>query len=472
MEVITQRLSLDKVKLPEWADIIARQHGGIEFIRKGFSFDDIKFVEGERAAIHAITSTEIDRDGEIVIPKGLKFRNYERNGKPVLWCHQYSSLPLGSCQWLRYDKATNTVLAKTRFSNHQMANDVYEHIKEHPMSSSIGFIPTKWVEKEDYDSFDFKAYDLNPDIAKKARRIYTEAELLEFSLVPVPSNPAACQIAVSKGLLTNEDLKNIGYVYEIIDPFVKGDSDEHKKETEEKEQREEEQGADNSGNGEGQEVEYELELKDEDKFCECEEPDFEDDECRGCGGRRKPRKPKKEFLEEIDDVVGFGEVMGDDPNPLEIKTVEDVDNTDEVIDELVWITEKQAADIASLKALFQEQAVEKLSKAISDDGEVVEKAGRVLSKKTRATIQRAVDALNELIELSDKADEEDEDDDDVKLQDIPIVKSPKLDDIEFEEEDKVEKVVKEVFGSLLANYRLDPKEIVSEAMKRYQGRMF
>ena len=212
MEVITQRLSIEKVSLPEWARNVASARAATELVRKGFSFDDIKFVEGERASIHSVTSTEMDRDQEIVIPKGLKLDNYDRNGKPVLWCHQYSMLPIGSCQWIKFDKATNTVLAKTRYSKHQLANDVYEHIKEHSLSASIGFIPIKWVGQDEYDDFDFKSYGLDPKIASKARRIYTEAELLEYSLVPVPSNPSACQVAVSKGLVSLEDIKNIGYV--------------------------------------------------------------------------------------------------------------------------------------------------------------------------------------------------------------------------------------------------------------------
>ena len=260
MQLITREFEIDQVALPDWAKEVSTNCKAKILIRKGFTMEDVKFVDGERSAIHIITSAHCDRDGEIILPKGISFKNYNANGKPVLWGHDYHSLPVGKNLWTKYDKATNSIIAKTQFAKHDKAEQIYQHMKEFPLSCSIGFIPKSSVDKFDFKKMDTKDWEISEEELNKASRVYIEAELLEYSIVPIPSNPQACQIAVAKGLLSPDDFESIGYIYEIIDPFKKeiefileGVEDGKQKENTEETKTEEESGT-SSIEGEEKEV--------------------------------------------------------------------------------------------------------------------------------------------------------------------------------------------------------------------------
>jgi hypothetical protein len=125
MDYITRKVTLDQVSLPDWAKEIAKNRNSTEIIRKGVTQSDFKFVEDERAAIFVATSAALDRDFEILVPKGINFKNFEAAGKPIQWAHRYDQLSLGSAAWVKYDKNTNSVLMKVKFGKHQFANDVF-----------------------------------------------------------------------------------------------------------------------------------------------------------------------------------------------------------------------------------------------------------------------------------------------------------------------------------------------------------
>jgi len=177
---------------------------GTEFIRKGITPSDLKFDEGERAVIAYITTNTKDRDNEIVEPSGALLDDYRKN-PIVLFGHNYRDLPIGKNLWIKADK--KGLIAKTQYANHDIADRIYQYRKDgFPMAQSIGFIP---VVVEDYDE--------NHDEWRKngVRRRYKKWILLEYSDVPVPSNPDALQIAVSKGLVPPEKIND--YVIVPID---------------------------------------------------------------------------------------------------------------------------------------------------------------------------------------------------------------------------------------------------------------
>jgi len=329
MQLITREFEIDQVALPDWAKEVSTNCKAKTLVRKGFTMEDVKFVDGERAAIHIITSAHCDRDGEIVLPKGISFKNYEANGKPVLWGHDYHSLPLGNCMWVKHDRNTNSIIAKTRFATHDKAEQVYQHLKEFPLSCSIGFIPKSSVDNGNLTRLDTKDWGISEDELNKASRVYTEAELLEYSIVPIPSNPQACQIAVAKGLFSPEDFKSIGYIYEIIDPFKKeiefvleeGNDDGKQEENTEETKAEEESGT-SSIEGE----EKEVKAEDEEDMCKCscgyEVKPNEDGvcgECPECGEMMKGcHKPKKKA--ESEDLLEGVQKPLEDKEP-QVKTV-------------------------------------------------------------------------------------------------------------------------------------------------------
>jgi len=147
--------------------------------------------EGKREVLAVISSDAVDRDGEVVSPRGMKKKNF--SGNPVVMKnHDYSSLPIGKALWVKADG--NKVLSKYRVSDAtQEARDVFGLLQDGTLKAhSIGFIShykSKPTTKE---------INERPDLAD-AKLIHRDWSLHEFSVVGVPCNPEALALAVSKG---------------------------------------------------------------------------------------------------------------------------------------------------------------------------------------------------------------------------------------------------------------------------------
>ncbi len=117
-----------------------------------------------------IVSTEDrDRQGEIVKQDGWDLTFYKLN-PVVLWGHDYQSMPIGVCTLIQV--INNELVAEGTFAPHTFAQDVRKlYDLGMVRTTSVGFIP--------------REFDPNND------EIITKAELLEFSIVPVPANPYA-----------------------------------------------------------------------------------------------------------------------------------------------------------------------------------------------------------------------------------------------------------------------------------------
>ena len=191
MDIITQRLKLfdiDPEKAKAYADTMGCKAEDVEYVRKGLVATDVQFDEGEHAAVSYITTRDIDRDGEIVEPMGADLEAYRKN-PVVLFGHNYHELPIGKNLWIKQDD--KGLIAKTQYANHEFAQTVYNYRKDgFPLAQSIGFIPMQWED--------------SPGDVKGCRRRYSKWALLEYSDVPVPANPEAVGIAISKGLVTPE----------------------------------------------------------------------------------------------------------------------------------------------------------------------------------------------------------------------------------------------------------------------------
>jgi DNA-directed RNA polymerase subunit RPC12/RpoP len=205
MELVTKRFSLKEI-LPDYAKQIAKEYGGkeeeLEYIVKGFTPSDMKFVDGENASIDYITTKDIDRDGEIVDPDGAVLDMFKKH-PVVVWCHDYKQLPIGKSAWIKSD--ANGLISKTIYAtkSNPFAKQVYQYRKDgFPLGKSIGFVPL---------SFE----DFNPKINKGLKRKYNKWIMLEYSDVPIPSNAGAMQIAVSKGLVRTDQMKELIYFSDI-----------------------------------------------------------------------------------------------------------------------------------------------------------------------------------------------------------------------------------------------------------------
>jgi len=161
----------------------------------------VSLEAGKREVLAIISTDVVDRDGEVVQPKGLRKKNYA--GNPiVLVNHDYRSLPIGTARWVKADG--DKVLAKYYVSDRtQMARDIFGLLQDGVLSAhSIGFQSVRNSPPSTQEK------NARPDL-KDARLIHREWELLEFSVVGIPANPEALTLAVSKGY-SPETLKMLG----------------------------------------------------------------------------------------------------------------------------------------------------------------------------------------------------------------------------------------------------------------------
>ena len=129
-----------------------------------------------------------DRDGEVIKASAWELDNYKKN--PVVqFAHKYDEPPVGKSPGIA---VVNGVLKlPVQFPPagvYEFADIVYNLAKGGYLSAvSVGFIPKE---------FDRAKKEGDPS------RTYTKVELLEVSIVPVPSNPDAIVSAREAGVIT------------------------------------------------------------------------------------------------------------------------------------------------------------------------------------------------------------------------------------------------------------------------------
>ena len=161
-------------------------------------------VEGEqRCDVSAITTDDKDLVGEVVLPRGMDARFY---GRVVTLAHDYST-PFGAANlWVK--AAPHGVLAKTKYFEKPqdwgdgepwMPSVVLHLLKQTPPActgKSIGFLPLSIREASEEET------RLRPEW--KGAPVIDRWALLEYAVAPVPCNPHAQTIAVSKGFKDDE----------------------------------------------------------------------------------------------------------------------------------------------------------------------------------------------------------------------------------------------------------------------------
>jgi len=158
---------------------------------------------GERQYEFTASTADQDRDGEVIDVAGWDLKNFKKN-PVIMFAHNYSTLPIGRATKIgvRDGKLVNNVEFPPE-GTYEFA-DIVERLVGAGFlkTESVGFMPKKW---EDGDG------------EKAPRRTYTKQELLEISIVPVPSNPNALMNAVKEGVITTKQLKQITEIEEDND---------------------------------------------------------------------------------------------------------------------------------------------------------------------------------------------------------------------------------------------------------------
>ena len=138
---------------------------------------------GERKMGFVISTAAVDRDGDTVDPKGWDLGSYTKN-PVVLWAHDYSQPPVGKAVNIQATK--DGLRADVEFLPQGM-NPFADMI--HDMCKG-GFLNAT--------SVGFRGMESDPSNDRKGGYDFKKQELLEFSIVPVPSNPEALAVRGAK----------------------------------------------------------------------------------------------------------------------------------------------------------------------------------------------------------------------------------------------------------------------------------
>jgi len=150
----------------------------------------------ERTVTAIISTIGVDRENEVLLPKGMDYAAYMKN-PVVLWAHDYHSEPIARTLWMK--KGRKEIKAKIKFAETEQAEQVYQLFKGGFMNAfSVGFIPIETHEPTETEIKDKPEWG-------DVRKIYDKWELLEFSPVPVPANPEALAVAVKAKELNLSD---------------------------------------------------------------------------------------------------------------------------------------------------------------------------------------------------------------------------------------------------------------------------
>ncbi len=165
---------------------------------------DVKIdVDGKNRTVTATISTiGVDRDKEVLIPKGAVLTNFRKN--PIVpWAHKYDQPPIGKALWIR--KTEDAIIAKTEFAEHEFAEEIWQLYKNKFLKGfSVGFDPDFKSMRRPTDD-DIKN---NPEW-KAASLIIPKWELLEYSAAPIPVNPEALVTAIGKGLKVSDETQEL-----------------------------------------------------------------------------------------------------------------------------------------------------------------------------------------------------------------------------------------------------------------------
>lgn len=170
-------------------------------IRKQFIPDEIKQVGGDddRTLRFIISTGSVDRDKDTIAPKGWNFKAFRKN-PVVLFAHNSRQPPIGRA--LKLIKEDDRILADAQFMDDDIdtsgfSDMIFRMLKGKFLNAvSVGFIPEK---------FEFVDDEEHPD--RRFGIDFLKQELLEFSIVPVPSNPEALIQARSVGDINTEPLQ-------------------------------------------------------------------------------------------------------------------------------------------------------------------------------------------------------------------------------------------------------------------------
>lgn len=157
-----------------------------------------------RSFTATITTNAIDRDGEVLLPEGMRSKDFESN-PVVFWNHNYD-MPIGKATDLQKHRdawsATAELAKRPEGHEGEWFPDTVHALMQQGIirGVSVGFQPieSRNPSKKDKELF-----------GEGVTNVYSKWNLLEFSVAPLQANQEALVTAVSKGLVTTAQAKAV-----------------------------------------------------------------------------------------------------------------------------------------------------------------------------------------------------------------------------------------------------------------------
>lgn len=193
------------------------------YVRRAMTVKGMDFNDDERADVSVITSGSVDRDSEVVLPKGLNFDQF-RSSPAIQLCHNYALPSVARCLWIKMDTlgdGSDAWKAKSAYTKRPsdfpegqewLPETTWFYVREKLLNGkSIGFIPQNMraVTPDDVRA--------NPDWAD-AYCVIDKAMVLEYSVCPIGSNPDALVEGTSKMMAKGMKTKSLMDALGIIIP--------------------------------------------------------------------------------------------------------------------------------------------------------------------------------------------------------------------------------------------------------------
>jgi len=170
-------------KLPP-GEVLPEVPNLVKFFNPDISLKDVDPGTGMRDIKFVISTGSQDRDSDIIDVNGWDIDNYKQN-PVVLWAHDYWSPPVARATEVGLED--DKLVAVDRFTPKEISpfgHMVYQMVAAKFLrATSVGFKPKQYVWNDEHKGYDF-----------------SEQELLEHSIVPVPSNPEALEAASAVGI--------------------------------------------------------------------------------------------------------------------------------------------------------------------------------------------------------------------------------------------------------------------------------
>lgn len=141
------------------------------------TFVTVVQAQGDEPEI-TISTVALDRDNDVIVPEGVDLTAYRKN--PVVGFQDFRAdpLPIGATTRIEVDPGRGIKARWKWLENDPLAARVRNAFEQGVLrAASVGFLPTEWI-----------------DVRETGGRKYTKCQLLEWSLVGIPSNPEAVRV--------------------------------------------------------------------------------------------------------------------------------------------------------------------------------------------------------------------------------------------------------------------------------------